>query len=95
MTDAKRRLLTIFIIIINGEIELLNESYDHRPDPFKKLLSITWFATIVALQYNAWLKIRLVALDDSNHVLNSSDGSLDQFLLNSSPTLLGSLKLPL
>jgi hypothetical protein len=41
--------LTIFIIIVNGEAELLNKCYGHRADTIMKLLNIICLPTIVTL----------------------------------------------
>lgn len=86
--------LTIFIItVINRETESLNKSYGCGVDCIKQSLSIVRLAAVITLQYEARIEIRPTALDDPYHMLNSSNGSLGQFLLDCNLALLGSLEL--
>ena len=83
--------LTIFII--NGKTKFIHEGSSHGLDLFEQRLNIVRITIVVTLQYQGWIKIKKMTLENSNHVFNHSDGSLSQLLLYCNPALFGGIKL--
>lgn len=91
MKDINSLTILIIIIIIYRETELVHEGLGGGLDFFKELLDILLTTTVVALQHQAHVKVKKAALDDSNHMSDSCDGSLGQ-LLHRGPALFSGFK---